>query len=100
MNINLSGEWIGHYPSFSQTVRIEQDGSSIRAIKITSDDSFVPVGEVTFVYDFSTRKGSGRVATQEFRKSSWVTGSLRIINDDLFIFRWEGIVDVEFRRDK
>ena len=100
LNVDLSGEWIGNYPSVQQTIKITQQGTHVRAEKITSDNEFVPAGEVTFVADLCSGFGSGRIAQREFRRNGWVTGSLSVMDQNRISFRWHGFGAVEFRRDQ
>lgn len=97
--IDLSGEWLGYYTGhFDEVVRISQRGNIVEAVKITGDD-YVPAEEVTFRANLLTGQGEGQIAEREFRNPRFVPGTLRIVNKDLIVFRWEQCGEVEFRRD-
>lgn len=97
--VNFSGEWLGYYTGhFDEVVRITQRGDIIEAVKITGDD-YVPAEEVTFRANVRTGKGEGQIAEREFRNPRFVPGTLRIINPDKIVFKWEQCGEVEFRRD-
>jgi hypothetical protein len=98
--IDLSGEWLGFYTGhFDEVVRITQRGDWIEAIKITGDD-FVPAEEITFRANVTTGRGEGQIAEREFRNARFVPGTLKIVNEDKIVFRWEQCGEVEFRRDE
>jgi hypothetical protein len=97
--IDLSGEWLGYYTGhFDEVVRISQQGEIVEAVKITGDD-YVPAEEVTFRANVRTGKGEGQIAEREFRNARFVPGTLRIVNRDKIVFKWEQCGEVEFRRD-
>ena len=97
--IDLSGEWLGYYTGhFDEVVRIVQKGDIVEAIKITGDD-YVPADEVTFRANVRTGQGEGQIAEREFRNPRFVSGTLRIINCDKIVFKWDQCGEVEFRRD-
>ena len=98
--IDLSGEWIGHYPGhFDEVIRIEQRGEEVEAIKITGDD-YVPAGAVTWRANLETGAAEGQVAEREFRNPRFIPGKLMILNDERIVFHWEQCGEVEFRRDE
>jgi hypothetical protein len=109
---SLSGEWIGKYPDFEQVVRIEDDGKTVTATKVTGNE-YVPGDQQTFVADLKTGIGFGIIGTTEGEYSR-VPGALHIISRDKILFTWDfeklftvsgQIADccryasVEFRRD-
>jgi predicted RNA-binding protein len=97
--LELTGEWIGHYPGhFDEVVRIEQRGEEVEAIKITGDD-YVPAGEVTWKANLRTMRGLGQIAEREFQNPHFVPGHLTVVNPERIIFRWENCGQVEYRRD-
>jgi hypothetical protein len=97
--IDLSGEWIGHYPGhFDEVIRIVQTGDQAEAVKITGDD-FVPAGEVTWRANLATLKGEGQIAAREFQNPHFVPGKLEILNGERIVFHWERCGEVEYRRD-
>lgn len=97
--IDLSGEWLGFYTGhFDEVVRIAQSGDFVEAIKVTGDE-YVPAEEVTFRANVRTGRGEGQIAEREFRNPRFVQGTLTIINQDRFTFRWDRCGEVEFRRD-
>lgn len=98
-NVNLSGEWIGHYRGhFDEVVRIEQQGPTLVAVKITGDD-FVPAGEITWKADLQTGLGEGQVAEREFRNPRFIPGRLTIHGPERIEFAWDDLGSVEFRKD-
>lgn len=100
VDLDLVGEWIGHYPGhFDEVVRIEQEGEEVRAVKITGDD-YVPAGAVTWRADLRTFRGEGQIAEKEFRHPRFVPGELVIVNQERIIFRWKNCGEVEFRKDE
>lgn len=97
--IDLTGEWIGHYPGhYDEVIRIHQDGEEVEAVKITGDE-YVPAGEITWRASLSTGHGEGQIAAQEFQHPRFVPGRLIIVNHERIIFKWENCGEVEFRRD-
>jgi len=57
--LDLSGEWIGHYPGhYDECIRIVQDGDDVEALKITGDD-YVPAGAITWRANLRTGHGVG-----------------------------------------
>jgi Cyclin D1 binding domain len=97
--LDLTGEWIGHYPGhFDEVIRILQDGEQIEAVKITGDD-YVPAGAVTWRASLRTLRGQGQVAEREFLNPRFVPGRLKIVNSERIIFQWQNCGEVEFRRD-
>lgn len=97
--IDLTGEWIGHYPGhFDEVIRIEQEGEIVEAYKITGDD-YVPAEALTWRADLRTMDGEGQVAEKEFVRPRLIPGRLRIVNADRIVFHWENCGEVEFRRD-
>ena len=97
--IDLSGEWLGFYTGhFDEVVRVVQSGDFVEAIKVTGDE-YVPAEEVTFRANLRTGRGEGQIAEREHRNSRFVPGTLTIINNDKFVFRWDRCGEVEFRRD-
>ena len=98
--IDLTGEWIGHYPGhFDEVVRIVQQGDYIEAVKITGDE-FVPAEAVTWRANLRTMEGEGQIAEQEFINPRFIPGRLVIVNPERIIFRWHNCGEVEFRRDE
>ena len=97
--IDLSGEWLGFYTGhFDEVVRVVQTGDYAEAIKVTGDE-YVPAEEVTFRVNLRTCRGEGQIAEREFRNARFVPGTISIIDENHFIFRWENCGEVEFRRD-
>ena len=97
--INLSGEWIGHYRGhFDQVIKITQLGEEVVAVKITGDDH-VPGGAVTFRANVKSGVGEGQVAEKEYRNACFVPGKLEIVNAQRIMFTWENCGKVEFRKD-
>ncbi len=97
--IDLSGEWIGHYPGhFDEVIRIVQNGDYVEAIKITGDD-YVPAGEITWRATLRNLKGEGQIAARDFQNPHFVPGRLELVNDERIIFHWENCGEVEYRRD-
>ena len=97
--INLSGEWVGHYTGhYDEVIRIVQNGDEVEALKVTGDD-YVPAEEVTWRANVRTGKGQGQVAEKEFRNARFIPGRLKIINPERIIFSWSNCGEVEFRRD-
>ncbi len=98
--IDLTGEWIGHYPGhFDEVIRIIQEGDRVEAVKITGDE-FVPAEAVTWRANLRTLEGEGQIAEQEFQNPRFIPGRLRIVNPERIIFRWQNCGEVEFRRDE
>jgi hypothetical protein len=98
--INLNGEWIGHYRGhYDQVVKITQQGEEVVAVKITGDEH-VPGGAVTFRANIKTGVGEGQVAEKEFRNPCFVPGKLEIVNAERIVFTWENCGKVEFRKDE
>lgn len=99
IDLELSGEWIGHYSGhFDEVIRITQRGEVVEAVKVTGDE-FVPAGEVTWRANLRTRRGDGQVAAQEFRNPRFVPGRIDIVSPHRIIFHWDGLGSVEYRRD-
>jgi hypothetical protein len=99
-NINLSGEWIGHYTGhFDEVIVISQDGNDVVARKITGDDH-VPAGEITWRADLLTGTGEGQIAEKEFRNAQFVPGHLTLVGPEKIKFSWEHLGSVEFRKDE
>jgi hypothetical protein len=97
--VNLSGEWIGHYPGhYDEVVRINQAGEEIEAVKITGDD-FVPAGAVTWRANARTGQGQGQIAEREFRNARFIPGRLTVLTTERIIFRWDQCGSVEYRKD-
>ncbi len=97
--MSLAGEWIGHYPGhYDEVIRIEQEGDSVKAVKITGDD-YVPAGALTWRADLRTLRGEGQVAEKEFVRPRLISGKLTIVNPERIVFRWDNCGEVEFRRD-
>jgi hypothetical protein len=97
--IDLSGEWIGHYPGhFDEVISISQRGDEIEAVKITGDD-FVPAGAVTWKANSRTGVGEGQIAEREFRNPRFIPGRLTVLNPERIVFRWEQCGSVEYRKD-
>ena len=97
--LNLTGEWIGHYPGhFDEVIQINQDDESLEAVKITGDD-YVPAGAVTWRASLRTMRGEGQIAEKEFVNPRFVPGRLKILNDERIVFQWQNCGEVEFRRD-
>lgn len=97
--IDLSGEWIGHYPGhFDEVVKIVQEEDEIEAIKVTGDD-YVPAGATTWRASLRTMTGEGQIAEREFVNPRFVPGILTVINPERIVFKWENCGEVEFRRD-
>ncbi len=98
--IDLTGEWIGHYPGhFDEVIRIIQEGDKVEAVKITGDE-FVPAEAVTWRANLRTMEGEGQIAEQEFQNPRFIPGRLLIVNPERIIFRWQNCGEVEFRRDE
>jgi len=99
-DIDLAGEWIGHYPGhFDEVIRIAQVGDQVEAVKITGDD-YVPAGATTWRASLRTFQGEGQIAEEEFNHPRFIPGRLIIVNPERIIFRWENCGEVEFRRDE
>src|SRR5262245_34187573 len=97
--INLSGEWIGHYRGhYDQVIKITQQGDDVLAVKITGDEH-VPGGAVTFRANIKTGAGEGQVAEKEYRNPCFVPGKLEVISTERIAFTWENCGKVEFRKD-
>ena len=97
--VDLTGEWIGHYPGHhDEVVRITREAARWVAIKVTGD-AFVPAGEVTWRAEISTGIGEGHVAEEEFRNPRFVPGTLEVVGPDRIVFRWQKMGEVTFRRD-
>ena len=80
--IDLAGEWIGHYPGhFDEVIRIEQRGEHLEAVKITGDE-YVPAGAVTWRANLRTLEGEGQIAEMEFRHPRFVRGRLLVVNPE------------------
>jgi len=96
---NLAGEWIGYYPGhYDECIRITQDGEEVEARKITGDD-YVPAGAITWRANVRTGTGIGLVAEQEFRHPRFIPGTLKVVNPERIVFRWDSYGEVEFRKD-
>jgi hypothetical protein len=97
--VNLSGEWIGHYPGhYDEVIRINQTGEEIEAVKITGDD-FVPAGAITWRANARTGSGQGQIAEREFRNPRFIPGRLTVLTTERIVFRWEKCGSVEYRKD-
>ncbi|HUR47174.1 MAG TPA: Cyclin D1-binding domain-containing protein [Candidatus Saccharimonadales bacterium] len=97
--IDLSGEWIGHYPGhYDEVIRITQEGDDLQAVKITGDD-FVPAGAVTWKANSRTGEGEGQIAEREFRNARFIPGRLTVLTPERIVFRWEQCGSVEYRKD-
>ena len=98
--MDLTGEWIGHYPGhFDEVIRIDQADETVEAIKITGDD-YVPAGAVTWRANLRTLTGEGQIAEKEFVNPRFVPGRLTVVNEERIIFRWQNCGEVEFRKDE
>ena len=98
--LDLSGEWLGFYTGhFDEVVRIVQSGEYVEAIKVTGDE-YVPAEEVTFRANLRTGRGEGQIAEREYRNPLFAPGTLTLVDEDRFVFRWENCGEVEFRRDE
>ena len=98
--IDLAGEWIGHYPGhFDEVIRIVQDEETVQAIKITGDE-YVPAGAVTWRASLRTMEGEGQIAEKEFVNARFVPGKLEILNPERIVFHWQNCGEVEYRRDE
>ena len=98
--VDLNGEWIGHYPGhFDEVVKIVQSEETVEAVKITGDD-YVPAGAVTWRADLRTMNGEGQIAEKEFVNPRFVPGQLTIVNPERIVFRWQNCGEVEFRKDE
>jgi hypothetical protein len=98
--IDLSGEWIGHYPGhYDEVIRVTQHGDAVEAVKITGDD-YVPPGAITWRATLTTLQGEGQIAEREFQNPRFVPGRLIIVSPERIIFRWENCGEVEYRRDE
>jgi hypothetical protein len=96
---SYSGEWIGHYTChFDEVIRIEQNGVHLVAIKITGDD-YVPAGEITWRANLATGAGEGQIANEGFVNPRFVPGRLQILGPERLLFVWEGVGQVEYRKD-
>jgi len=97
--MDLSGEWIGHYPGhYDECIRITQFGDEVEALKITGDD-YVPGGAITWRANLSIGDGLGQIAEQEFRNPRFVPGRLDVLSAERIVFTWQDYGDVEFRKD-
>lgn len=97
--LDLSGEWIGHYPGhFDEVIRITQDGDQAVAVKITGDDH-VPAGAITWRANVQTGNGEGQVAEKEFRNPRFIPGTLTVLTAERIRFQWDKSGSVEYRRD-
>lgn len=97
--LNLSGEWIGHYPGhFDEVSRIMQEHDHALAVKLTGDD-YVPAGNVTWWANVQTGDGEGQIAEQEYRNPRFVPGKLTVLDPQRIVFRWGNMGEVEYRRD-
>lgn len=97
--IDLTGEWIGYYPShFDEVIQIRQTEHTIEAIKVTGDD-YVPAGAVTWRADLRTGQGEGQVAEHGYRNPLFIPGKLQIVSDERIVFTWENVGSVEYRKD-
>jgi hypothetical protein len=98
--MDLSGEWIGHYPGhFDEVIRIHQQEDAVEAVKITGDD-YVPAGAITWKADLRTGTGQGQIAEKEFRNARFIPGRLKILSEERIVFTWERCGSVEFRKDE
>jgi hypothetical protein len=97
--IDLSGEWIGHYPGhYDEVISISQHGDDIEAVKITGDD-FVPAGAVTWKANSRTGVGEGQIAEREYRNPRFIPGRLTVLTPERIVFCWAECGAVEFRKD-
>jgi hypothetical protein len=97
--IDLTGEWIGHYPGHhDEVIRIHRETARWVATKITGD-AFVPAGEVTWRAEIANGVGEGQVAEEEFRNPRFIPGTLEILGPDRIRFRWKDLGEVTYRRD-
>ncbi len=97
--IDLNGEWIGHYTGhFDEVVLITQSGTHVEARKITGDE-YIPAGELTWRADLRTLHGEGQIADRDFRNPRYIPGRLVVMSRDRIAFEWAGIGSVEYRRD-
>ncbi len=97
--IDLTGEWIGHYPGhFDEVIRITRAGDLLEAVKCTGDDH-IPAGAMTWRANVRTGQGEGQVAEQEFRNAQFVPGRLTILTANRIVFTWSNYGEVEYRRD-
>ncbi len=97
--LNLSGEWIGYYPShFDEVIRITQEDDRVEAMKVTGDD-YVPAGAVTWRASLETGVGEGQVAEHGYRNPLFIPGKLTVLNPERIVFTWESVGSVEYRKD-
>ena len=97
--VDLSGEWIGHYPGhFDEVIRITQVGDAVEAVKVTGDD-YVPAEAVTWRANVRSGLGEGQVAERGFRNPRFLPGKLMVLNRDRIVFVWAEAGKVEYRRD-
>ncbi len=97
---DLRGLWMGDYGNGRiETVRIEQEGPVVLAVKVTGDEN-VPAGKPTFrtVLRGQENDGEGHGADEGYRNPRWVPGHLSIVSPTTIVFRWAGMSAVEFRR--
>lgn len=97
--MDLSGEWIGHYPGhYDEVIEICHSGNSVVATKLTGDDH-VPAGEITWRAVLPDGSGEGQIAGHDFHNPRFVPGLLTVLDSDHITFEWHGLGSVEYRRD-